>query len=156
MDMAKSDKTGHIELSVEQRNAIDLLVVGKTDQEVAEAVGKSRQTVCAWRLYHPDFRAELNKRRREVWGAAADKLRSLLPRALEVIEQELTEGESRVKVALDIVKLARIQMNSIGPHDPDAIVAEEVRSRDTTLLLCLGGQTNFAQVHQDLLEKAEG
>ena len=141
---------------MEQQNAIDLLVVGRADQEVAEAVGKSRQTVCAWRLYPPIFRAELNKRRREVWGASADKLRSLLPRALEVIEKELLEGENRLKVALDIVKLAGIQMNSIDPHDPDAIVAEEVRSRDATLLLCLGGQTGFAQVRQDLLEKARG
>ena len=76
-----------------------------------------------------------------------------MPRALEVIEKELLEGENRLKVALDIVKLAGIQISNIGPHDPDAIVAEEVRSRDTTLLLCLGGQTNFAQVRQDLLEK---
>ena len=43
---------------------VEVLVIGKTDQEVAEAVGKSRQTVCVWRLYHPIFRAELNKRRR--------------------------------------------------------------------------------------------
>jgi len=87
--MAKPDKSRHIELSIEQLNAVDLLVVGKTDLAVAEAVGKSRQTICAWRLFHPDFRAELNKRRREVWGASADKLRSLLPQALGVIEQEL-------------------------------------------------------------------
>ena len=79
-----------------------------------------------------------------------------MPRALEVIEQELTEEESRVKVALELVKLAGIPMSSIGPHDPDAIVAEEVRSRDATLLLCLGDQTGFAQVRQDLLEKAGG
>ena len=69
-----------------------------------------------------------------------------MPRALEVIELELTEGENRLKVALDIVKLAGIQMNSIGPHDPDAIVAEEVRSRDAALLLSLGGPTDFARV----------
>ena len=68
-----------------------------------------------------------------------------MPRALEVIEQELTGGESRVKVSLEIVKLAGIQMNSIGPHDPDAIVAEEVRSRDAALLLSLGVPTTLPE-----------
>ncbi len=33
------------DLSVDQRNAIDLLVLGKTDQEVADVAGVSRQTV---------------------------------------------------------------------------------------------------------------
>ena len=151
--MTKADKTGHVELTVEQQNAIDLLVVGKTDREVADAVGKSRQTVCAWRLYLPDFRAELNKRRQEVWGASADKLRNLLPRALEVIEQELNGGESRVKVALEIVKLADIQMGSIGPHTSDAIVAEEARSRDMAVLLRLNTSTDLSHVRRELLEK---
>lgn len=150
--MAKPDKTGHPALSVEQANAVDLLVVGKTDQEVAAAVGVSRQTVCGWRLYHPDFQAALNKRRREVWGAAADKLRSLLPKALEVLERELQDGD--VKVALDIVKLAGIQLGSIGPHDPDAIVAAEARKWDEAVLLSLGGMTDFARVRKELIEKA--
>lgn len=37
------------DLSVDQRNAIDLLVLGKTDQEVADVAGVSRQTVNGWR-----------------------------------------------------------------------------------------------------------
>src|SRR3989337_108349 len=102
--MSKPDKTGRRELSTEQRNAVDLLVTGKTDQDVAEAVGVSRQTVCGWRLYHPLFGAELNRRRQEVWGAAADKLRDLLPKALDVLSEELKSGESKLKVALEIVK----------------------------------------------------
>ena len=67
--MAKPDKTRQ-ELSIEQLNAIDLLATGKSDREVAEVVGVSRQTVCAWRLYDPYFRAELNKRRNELAMAA--------------------------------------------------------------------------------------
>jgi hypothetical protein len=150
--MTKADKNGRAELSIEQANAIDLLVVGKTDQEVATAVGVSRQTVCGWRLYHPDFQAELNKRRREVWGAAADKLRSLLPKALEVLERELEEGD--VKVALDIVKLAGVQISNIGPHDPEEIVATEARTRDAAVLFNLGGTTDLARVRKELIEKA--
>ena len=152
--MTKSGKTGQFPaLSIEQLNAIDLLVVGKTDQEVARAVSVSRQTVCGWRLYHPDFQAALNKRRREVWGAAADKLRSLLPKALEVIERELERED--VKVALDIVKLAGVKVGTIGPHNPEEIVAAEARTRDTAVLLSLGGTTDLTRVRKELIEKAE-
>lgn len=153
--MAKPDKPRQVALSIEQANAIDLLVVGQTDQEVATAVGVSHQTVCGWRLYHPDFRAELNTRRHEVWGAATDKLRSLLPRALAMLEQEPTTGESRVKVALEVIKLAGIQVGSMGPCDAEEIVAAEAKSRDMALLLNLGGTTDVARVRRELIEKAE-
>lgn len=36
------------DLSVQQMNAIDLLSLGKTDQDVADAVGVTRQTVNKW------------------------------------------------------------------------------------------------------------
>ncbi|MGH7961241.1 MAG: hypothetical protein ACRERD_05375 [Candidatus Binatia bacterium] len=151
--MAKPDKTGqNPTLSIEQANAIDLLVVGKSDQEVAEAIGKTRQTVCNWRLYHPLFQAVLNQRRQTVWSGAADKLRSLLPQALAVIERALTQ-EHNLKVALEIVKLAGVQLDSIGPQDPQKIVAQEARARDTAVLLSLGG-VDPQFVWQELLEKA--
>ncbi|GFN22439.1 helix-turn-helix domain-containing protein [Thermanaeromonas sp. C210] len=55
----KSNKTQHKEaLSIEQLNAIDLLVLGKTDKEVAEAVGVHRCTVTSWRLYNPYFEVD--------------------------------------------------------------------------------------------------
>ena len=41
------------ELTIAQLNAIDLLVGGKTDKEVAGALGVHRVTVTPWRLYHP-------------------------------------------------------------------------------------------------------
>lgn len=44
--MAKSDKNG--QLNIEQENAIDLLIQGKSDREVAEAIGVARQTVNQW------------------------------------------------------------------------------------------------------------
>jgi hypothetical protein len=67
-----------------QLNAIDLLAAGKTDSEAAELLNLSRTTVTKWRLYDPVFQAALNRRRAEVWGAAADRLRSLIPTALNV------------------------------------------------------------------------
>jgi hypothetical protein len=47
------------ELSIEQRNAIDLLIVGKSDQETADAIGVTRQTVQVWRTSNLLFQSEL-------------------------------------------------------------------------------------------------
>jgi hypothetical protein len=126
---------------MEQLNAIDLLVTGKIDRDVAEAVGVSRQTVCGWRLHDPYFRAELNKRRKEVWGASVDKLRSLLPKALEVLERELDDGPNSYRAALKVLELAGLatakgdaSMTGTGPDDPDEIIDAEIRRRQANEL----------------------
>ncbi len=43
------------ELTIEQQRAIDELVLGKSDQEVAESIGVHRVTVTKWRLYDAHF-----------------------------------------------------------------------------------------------------
>ena len=49
MTITKSNKSSQMledaPLSVEQLNAIDILVQGRTDQETAETVGVARETV---------------------------------------------------------------------------------------------------------------
>jgi hypothetical protein len=133
----KPDVSRH-ELTVAQLNAIDLLVVGKTDQETAEAVGVTRQTVNGWRNANPWFAAELNRRRQDLWGVSVDQLRALLPRAVEVLGKELALGPGSATVALAILRLAgldrakapeRLDTLLIGPTDPDAIIDAEVRRR---------------------------
>lgn len=123
--MAKQDKSEQ-KLNIEQLNAIDLLVTGKTDQEVADLVGVSRSTVTGWRLYNPTFAAELNKRRKEVWGAAGDRLRTLLLKAFDVVESALNAGD--VKAALEFLKVAgvnNIKLDNIGPEEPEEIIKAE-------------------------------
>lgn len=125
-------------LSIEQQNAIDLLVTGKTDREVAEAVGVSRQTVCQWRLHNPVFQAELNKRRKEVWGATVDKMRALLPEALDTLAAELRnpDNKDRWKVALELLKMSGLDLREntlgmymVGPDDPAKVQAEREREQ---------------------------
>src|SRR5688572_6363638 len=65
-------------LSVTQLNAIDLMVLGRRDADVARAVGVHRNTVGNWRRLDPRFQAELNRRRQEIWGASVDRLRGLV------------------------------------------------------------------------------
>jgi hypothetical protein len=122
-------------LTLPQRNAIDLLVAGKNDTETAELLSLSRTCVTKWRLYDPVFQAALNVRRAEVWSAGVDRLRSLIPKALEALAEELEKRDSpqRLKTASEILRLAQLPAGSlgIGPTDPEqivqALVAEQRR-----------------------------
>ena len=122
-------------LTIEQLNAIDMLITGQSDQAVADAVGVSRPTVTSWRLYDPYFQAELNKRRKEVWGAATDRMRALLPKALDVIEKAIDEGSYRA--ALELIKLAGLNgvAGDIGPVDAEIIQQQKRDDMLTDMLL---------------------
>ena len=73
-------------LSVEQLNAIDIRVQGRTDQETAETVGVARETVTRWRNDNPHFIAEFNKQRRLIWDDSHDRLRALANKAFNTLE----------------------------------------------------------------------
>lgn len=116
-------------LTVAQQNAVDLLAVGKNDTETAEALGVHRVTVTRWRLYSPEFRAALADRRQAVWGAAADRLRALLPKALDTLADALEQSDAtdRVNVALAVLKLVGpLPLVPTEPTDPDEILRREV------------------------------
>jgi hypothetical protein len=123
-------------LTLAQQSAVDLLVAGKNDTETAAALNLHRVTVTRWRLYSPEFRAALADRRAAVWGAAADRLRSLLPRALDALAKALDAGE--LEVAIAVLKLAGpLPLVPTDPTDPDEYVRrqveqerERVRDRD--------------------------
>jgi len=105
------------ELSVIQLNAVDLLAAGESDAETAATLNIHRITVCRWRNHLPEFKAALARQRRAVWGSALDKLRMLLPRAVDVLAAELDSGEDRAEVALNVLKLAGAAI-AVVPNDP--------------------------------------
>lgn len=87
-------------LTIEQENAIDLLLTGLSDNEVAKQVGVTRETVCRWRNDNAAFIVELNKRRQAIWGSSLDKLRGLIPKAIEVLEKNISTSEVYDSVAV--------------------------------------------------------
>ena len=113
-------------LTVEQATAVDLLASGKTFSETAEALEVPLQTVSEWCKSYPGVQAELNARRQELWTGIADRLRSLLPKALEVLTHEL-EGENRLQAAVHVLKACRLYGAElpVGPTDVGEIVIVE-------------------------------
>ncbi len=113
--MTKADRTG--QLSIEQENAIDLLIQGKPDKEVAAAVGVARQTVTTWRNHNADFAAELNIRRREIWGSQEDRLRQLVAKAVTVLAEDLENEDQRLRqrAAVHILRAAGLYGTRLFP-----------------------------------------
>ncbi|AEH60601.1 hypothetical protein Mzhil_0736 [Methanosalsum zhilinae DSM 4017] len=104
-------------LSVEQLNAIDLLVLGKTDRETSIAVGVTRETVTRWRNENPYFAAELNRQRKEIWQSSHDRLRGLVHDSVDELQRAIKEGDT--KAAIEVLKAVGIYGNVSIPSEPD-------------------------------------
>jgi hypothetical protein len=70
-------------------NAIDLRVTGRPDTEVPRVLRPNRTTISTWRLYAPGFRGALHTRRADRWSAGANRIQSLISKALDVLPAEL-------------------------------------------------------------------
>ncbi len=92
-----------VALNAKQTNAIDMLVQGKTASETAKAVAVSSSTLARWQTENPHFIVELNKKRRELWASSQQRLRALIPKALDVLDDALLNGDA--KTASFIIKI---------------------------------------------------
>lgn len=135
----KADSNGHkneilaviVTLSIVQENAIDLLIHGKTDGDTALAVGVTRQTVNEWRNHNPVFIAEMNARRKEIYGAHGERLRALVPKAIDALEKTFEYGDpkERITAAVHILKAAGLYGTLSAPDGPTD-VAEVLEERE--------------------------
>ena len=101
-EMTKSDT-----LSITQERAIHLLLLGKTDKKVAEDLEIARQTVTNWRNHDSGFMARLNAERQALWSANQERLRSLVFRAVDILEASLESDNERIRQssAVQILKM---------------------------------------------------
>jgi hypothetical protein len=114
-----------------QYRAIELLLGGATDGEVAAAVGVRRETVWSWRRESPVFMATLERRHAEVWGSAGEKLRSLLMGASMNLAKAVEEG--KLGASIEVLKAVGLYgngtMNVIGGQDAQTCFEEVVANR---------------------------
>ena len=118
-------------LTPEQLNAIDLLILGKTDREVAEAVGVRRETVTKWHK-NPFFSAELSIRREELWSDAKLRLKSLAHEAVNVLTRGLSSQDEKVAMtaAVHVLKTVGIYgeaKQDFGPDTPEEAVWKQAK-----------------------------
>jgi len=134
----KSDKSRP--LSVEQKNAIELLVQGRSDRSVAEAVGINRSTLYEWRK-NPFFLAALNKQRNDMWKDSRERLKNLAGSALDTIERQLANDDGRIALSASkiILKSNRMLGETDFPlshlEDPKAIIFDQLKKEAQDELL---------------------
>ena len=117
-------------LSSKQELAVDLLATGASVTAAAVACEVTRQTVSGWLTGHPGFGASLNRRRQELWDESADRAGSLVPKALDVLAEELA-GEKRLTAAVHIMRAAGVHglPAPTGATDPEEIEANQNSKR---------------------------
>jgi hypothetical protein len=81
-------------LTIEQERALELLMLGRNDTEVAKELDVARQSVWTWRSKNPKFIAELNRRRMEIRNANMSRLTAMIGQALDVVENSLHDGNT--------------------------------------------------------------
>ncbi|MCM1991335.1 helix-turn-helix domain-containing protein [Oceanirhabdus seepicola] len=128
MTITKNHISSQNKLSVNQLNAIDLLIQGKTDQETADIVGVARETVTRWRNENPYFAAEMNRQRKQIWEGQHERLRGLVSKAVDTLEKAIDEGN--VKAAIELLKVVDFYGNVKAPsgeEDPELILWQQAR-----------------------------
>ena len=125
-------------LTPQQATVCDLLAGGSTITDSAGAVKVSRQTVSEWLHHHAAFQATLNARRRELFDEGTQRLRSLVPRALEVIAAALDGSSPKAALAsaFHVLKAAGVYGRPApsGSVDAEEIEADEKQRRFGVML----------------------
>jgi DNA-binding CsgD family transcriptional regulator len=129
------------ELTPEQLNAIDLLIFGKTDKEVAETIGVGRNTISKW-YKNAFFIAELNARREELWKDAKLRLKSLVHEAVDVLSNGLHSSDEKVAItsAVHILKTVGLYgevKESFGPATPEKAVWDQRAEKELQIYMAL-------------------
>ena len=93
-------------INPKQEHAIQYLLQGKTEAQIARQVRVSRTTVSYWRNHVPEFRAELTARRNQLWEQHRDELAGIYRQAIDILKDALNSPQEnvRIRAALGIAK----------------------------------------------------
>ena len=95
-------------LSDKQALALDLVISGMNDGEIAKRVGASRKTVNTWRNHDEDFRALVAERREAAREQHRDELSGLVSEAIGVMREAMRAEDTptRLRAAQAVLRMA--------------------------------------------------
>ncbi len=102
------------ELSQRQRNAVELLLRGLSDQDVAAQLGVDRTTIFRWRKSIA-FQRELDRQRRALWEQSAGKIQSMVEPALAILHGQLTSSDPKLAMRAAAVLLRFATPSRLAP-----------------------------------------
>ena len=134
-------------LSIQQKNAIDLLIVGQTDGEVAKTIGVSRQTINQWKNQDAVFVAEMNRKRKNIWECQQERLRSVVEKSIDVLIEDMSGDDLKLRqsAAIHILKAVKLYGTDHKPSgftDPNTIKhwwglkLQEIKGKDAISNTC--------------------
>jgi DNA-binding transcriptional regulator YdaS (Cro superfamily) len=85
-------------LSLKQHYAIELLLIGKTDAEVAALIGVDSEIVGQWQS-QAAFMVAINALRAAAWEGSVSRLKMLMSRALDVVEEAVVRGDEMAAIS---------------------------------------------------------
>jgi hypothetical protein len=152
----KSDRASMYRLNLKQEQALELTLEGRSDAEIAETVGITRQTVNVWRNRHPGFVAEVNRRRRQLAAKREAQLDILLNELLDASLELIQARDPRAVLGLARLLLPQVLLpgRSVGFTEPEEVVRHSASTPLDGLLEDLNGPSpaDLAKVEDDLLE----
>jgi hypothetical protein len=107
------------DLSEKQRNGIELLLRGLSDQEVAAQLEVDRGTVFRWRKSIP-FARELDRQRKILWQQSAARLQSMVEPALDILRAQLTDNDPKLRLRAAAILLRFATPSRLSPASTGA------------------------------------
>ena len=86
-------------LNLKQHYAMELLLVGKSDAEIAALIGVDSEIIGQWQNKDAEFVVAINALRAAAWEDSVAKLKRLMSRALDVVEEAVTRGDEMVAIS---------------------------------------------------------
>ena len=86
-------------LSLKQHYAMELLLVGKSDAEIAALIGVDSDIVRQWQTKDTEFIVAINALRAAAWSGSVARLKRLMSRALDVVEEAVNRGDEMVAIS---------------------------------------------------------
>lgn len=118
-----------VPLTEQQTQAAALVAEGIALDDVAATIGEHTATVSEWREDNPAFIAEVNRRRREAWATAQDRLRALVPQALDALAEAVEAGD--LKASVEVLKAAGVYGKTSAPGgetDPELVQVQQAEA----------------------------
>ena len=102
-------------LTITQERAIQLLMTGLTDQQVADNLETARPTITNWRNHDSAFVARFNAERKAVWSAHQEKLRAMVSKAVNVLGSGLDSQDEKIRQnsAIHVLKSVGVYGNQL-------------------------------------------
>jgi hypothetical protein len=118
------------DLTERQRTAVEFLLRGGSDQEVAAQVGVDRGTVLRWRKTIP-FQRELDRQRRLLWEQSAGQLQSMVQPALNILQKQLTSDDVNLQIRAATVLLRFATPSRLAPaaRGPESLERDEQKQQ---------------------------